>query len=87
MARSEARQKSPVRRSAILVFPRTLNALTEAIHPRRKVTVHSTKHFFHIASLGLCMLCLGAVAALASGNPFVSVNDVTWTTLGRNEND
>jgi len=49
--------------------------------------VHSTKHFFHIASLGLCMLCLGAVAALASGNPFVSVNDVTWTTLGRNEND
>jgi hypothetical protein len=33
------------------------------------------------------MLCLGKAAALASDGPFVSVNDVTWSTLGQNEND
>jgi hypothetical protein len=31
--------------------------------------------------------CIGTVIALASENPFVSVNDVTWRELGRNEND
>jgi alpha-L-fucosidase 2 len=35
----------------------------------------------------LCMSCFGATVALASENPFVSSNDVTWTALGRNEND
>ena len=40
-----------------------------------------------IVGLVLCMLCLGKAAALASDGPFVSVNDVTWSTLGQNEND
>jgi hypothetical protein len=43
--------------------------------------------FLHIVWLGLFMTCLGTVIALASENPFVSVNDVTWTELGHNEND
>jgi hypothetical protein len=33
------------------------------------------------------MTCLGTGTALATENPFVPVNDVTWTTLGHNEND
>jgi alpha-L-fucosidase 2 len=33
------------------------------------------------------MTCLGTAVALASDKPFVSVNDVTWATLGHNEND
>jgi hypothetical protein len=40
-----------------------------------------------IVGFALCMSCLGTPAALASENPFVSFNDVTWTTLGQNEND
>jgi hypothetical protein len=43
--------------------------------------------FLHIVWLGLSMTCFGTVVALASENPFVSVNDVTWTELGHNEND
>jgi alpha-L-fucosidase 2 len=45
------------------------------------------KRFLQIVSLGLCMACLGTVIALAAENPFVSINDVTWTELGHNEND
>ena len=37
--------------------------------------------------LGLWITWLGAAVALASENPFVSVNDVKWTELGRDEND
>src|SRR6202034_2490216 len=48
---------------------------------------NSMKRFLHIVELGLCMACFGTVGALASENPFVSVNDVTWTELGHNEND
>jgi len=33
------------------------------------------------------MACLGTAAEQASKNPFVSINDVTWTELGHNEND
>jgi alpha-L-fucosidase 2 len=40
-----------------------------------------------IVWLGLSMTCFGTVVALASENPFVSVNDVTWTEPGHNEND
>src|ERR1700676_3251980 len=40
-----------------------------------------------IVKFAVCMSSFGAVAALASENPFVSVNDVTWTELGHNEND
>jgi hypothetical protein len=45
------------------------------------------KRFLHNIGLGLCITLLGAAAVLAAENPFVSVNDVTWTELGRNEND
>jgi hypothetical protein len=37
--------------------------------------------------LALCMSCLGANVALAPEGPYVSLNDVTWTALGQNEND
>src|ERR1700683_1337404 len=40
-----------------------------------------------IVGRGLCITCLGTVVARASENPFVAVNDVTWTELGHNEND
>jgi alpha-L-fucosidase 2 len=40
-----------------------------------------------IVGLGICMAFLGSAVALASENPFISVNNVTWTELGRNEND
>jgi alpha-L-fucosidase 2 len=43
--------------------------------------------FHHMVLLGLSMSCLGTAVAQTSGNHFVSVNDVTWTTLGQNEND
>jgi alpha-L-fucosidase 2 len=43
--------------------------------------------FRHMVLLGLSISCLGMVVAQASENPFVSVNDFTWTTLGQNEND
>src|ERR1700677_1422661 len=43
--------------------------------------------FLSIVWLGLSMTCFGAVTALASESPFVSVNNVTWTALGHNEND
>jgi alpha-L-fucosidase 2 len=41
----------------------------------------------HIVGLALCMSCLGTAVAMASANPFVSLNDVAWTRLGQNEND
>ena len=41
----------------------------------------------HIPWLALCVFCLGTVVAKAADSPFVSVNDVMWTELGRNEND
>jgi len=43
--------------------------------------------FLRIVWFGLSMTCLGTIFAQASGNPFVSANDVTWTELGHNEND
>src|SRR3984957_8894312 len=45
------------------------------------------KRFFHMVGLGLWITWLGAMVAPASENPFVSINDVTWTELGHNEND
>src|SRR5271165_2458328 len=45
------------------------------------------KLVYQIVGLALYMSCLGTAIALASENPFVSFNDVTWTTLGHNEND
>jgi hypothetical protein len=45
------------------------------------------KRFLHNIGLGLWITWLGAAVALASENPFVSVNDLTWTEMGRNEND
>jgi alpha-L-fucosidase 2 len=41
----------------------------------------------HIVGLGIFTAVLGSVAALASENPYVAVNNVTWTELGHNEND
>jgi alpha-L-fucosidase 2 len=43
--------------------------------------------FIHIVWLGLFITCFGTVTVLASERPLVSVNDVTWTELGHNEND
>lgn len=45
------------------------------------------KRFLQIVILKLCMACCGTIIALAAENPFVSVNNVTWTELGHNEND
>jgi alpha-L-fucosidase 2 len=47
----------------------------------------SMTRFLPIVWLGLSMTCFGTVVAQASDSPFVSVNDVTWTELGHNEND
>ena len=47
----------------------------------------SMTRFLHFVWLALSITCLGTVVAHASENPFVSVNDVTWTELGHNEND
>jgi len=47
----------------------------------------SMTRFLPIVWLGLSMACFGTVVALASENPFVSINDVTWKELGHNEND
>ena len=41
----------------------------------------------HIVKRALCFSFLATFAAMASENPFVRVNDVTWTELGHNEND
>src|SRR5882762_5749300 len=41
----------------------------------------------HIVKHALCFSFLAPFAAMASENPFVTVNDVTWTELGHNEND
>ena len=41
----------------------------------------------HIVKHALCFSFLATFAAMASENPFVAVNDVTWTELGHNEND
>lgn len=40
-----------------------------------------------IVTLALFAVCTVAVNASAADNHFVSVNDVTWTTLGQDEND
>ena len=40
-----------------------------------------------VVGLALCMSCIGTAVALAAENSFVSLNDVTWTTLGESEND
>jgi alpha-L-fucosidase 2 len=53
----------------------------------REVIAQPMIWFRHTLSLALSLCCLGSVVAKASENPFVSVNDVTWTTLGQNEND
>jgi hypothetical protein len=45
--------------------------------------VHPMKRFLQIVGSGLYMACLGAMVARASENPFVSVNDVILTELGR----
>jgi hypothetical protein len=45
------------------------------------------KRFLHHVVLGLWISWLGAVAAMATENRFVTVNNVTWTELGSNEND
>ena len=45
------------------------------------------KLFRFAVKFGLFMTCLVAVVARSSESPFVSVNDVTWTQLGHNEND
>jgi hypothetical protein len=45
------------------------------------------KRFLQNIGLTLLIACLGTALALARENPFVSVNDVTWTELGHNEND
>ena len=41
----------------------------------------------HIVKHALCFSFLATFAAMASENPFVTANDVTWTKLGHNEND
>jgi alpha-L-fucosidase 2 len=43
--------------------------------------------FRHLVVLGPTLFCLGTAVAQPSENSFVSVNDVTWTTRGQNEND
>jgi hypothetical protein len=45
------------------------------------------KRFLQSIVLALLITCVGAAVALARENPFVSVNNVTWTELGHNEND
>jgi alpha-L-fucosidase 2 len=45
------------------------------------------KSLTRILSLALFAACFASVSALAASNPFVAVNNVTWTTLGHNEND
>jgi len=45
------------------------------------------KCFIRLVWLGLCVACLGTFGVLASENPFVSANNVTWMELGHNEND
>ena len=45
------------------------------------------KRFLRLVWLGLCVACLGTLGVLASENPFVSANNVTWMELGHNEND
>jgi alpha-L-fucosidase 2 len=47
----------------------------------------SMTRFLHFVWLGFFITCFGTVAAMSSERPFVSVNDVTWTELGHNEND
>jgi hypothetical protein len=42
-----------------------------------------SKWFLVIALLA----CFGFSCALAEGNSYVSVEDVTWTSLGQNESD
>ena len=45
------------------------------------------KRFLQNIGLGLWITWLGTAVSLAQQNPFISVNDVTWTDLGRNEKD
>src|SRR5277367_6741473 len=42
---------------------------------------------FHIVRHAMYFSFLATFAAMASENSFVSVNDVTWTELGHNEDD
>src|ERR1700679_3601394 len=65
----------------------TSYSLTNAVHAMTEIMARSMTRFPPIVWLGLSVACFGTVIALASENPFVSVNDVTWTTLGHNEND
>src|SRR6201993_3615531 len=67
--------------------PITPHSTTVAVHTRREETAQSMKRFLDTVRHALCLTCLGTVVALAAENPFVSLNDVTWTTLGQNEND
>ncbi len=41
----------------------------------------------HISEIALCAAVLGSGLVHAATNSFVASNDVTWTTLGQNEND
>src|ERR1017187_9620038 len=75
------------RRTIIGTPTHTPHSPINAVHTKREVIAHSTRHFLQIVGLALCITCLGTVAARASENPFVSVNDVTWKELGHNEND
>jgi len=52
-----------------------------------EVIAQPMKRFLHHVVLGLWISWLGAVAAMATENRFVTVNNVTWTELGSNEND
>jgi hypothetical protein len=38
-------------------------------------------------ALAFCVACISPGSALAADNPFVAANDITWTTLGQNEDD
>jgi alpha-L-fucosidase 2 len=60
---------------------------SSSILAKREVIAHSIKRVPLIVGLALWMSFLGKAAVLASENPFVSINDVAWTTLGQNEND
>jgi hypothetical protein len=45
------------------------------------------KSLLHVFALAICGICLAPGGASGAGNHFVTANDVTWTSLGQNEND
>ena len=47
----------------------------------------SMKFLIRILALGFCTVNLGIAEIHAAGHSFAVANDVTWTTLGQNEND